>query len=159
MRSRPSGTLRPTGYKPALPGRLFADQLAAEGFLVLLPDVFHDDAWLDGRDWAEFPGWIEKHPIDTEMLQLDRLLTDVHQIYKPKSIGCVGFCWGGRHCVKLAATDKVCAAAVAHGSFIQTEDMEAVKQPIFFLFADDVRALTKHQMHHGGMHKDAASES
>ena len=72
------------------------------------------------------------------MLQINRLLTDVHQIYQPKSIGCVGFCWGGRHCVKLASTDKVCAAAVAHGSRIEAEEVEAVNQPIFFLYADEV---------------------
>lgn len=135
----PTHSYTSTGYICRVaPCRLFADQLAAEGFLVLLPDIFHDDAWPEDGDWAQFPAWIEKHPIETEMLQINRLLTDVHQIYQPKSLCCVGFCWGGRHCVKLASTDKVDAAAIAHGSFIQTEEVEAVSQPILFLYADEV---------------------
>ena len=118
--------------------RLFADQLADQGFLVFLPDIFHGDAFPEDPDWNTFPAWIEKFPIEVQMTQLDRLITDAHLIYKPKSLGCVGFCWGGRHSVRLAATDKVYASAVAHGSRIELEEVEAVKQPIFFLFADNV---------------------
>lgn len=104
----------------------------------MLPDIFHGEAWPETSDWSTFGAWREKFPIDVQVTQLERLITDAHLIYKPKSLGAVGFCWGGRHCVKLAATDKVYAAAVAHGSFIEQEEVEAVKQPIFFLFADNV---------------------
>lgn len=117
--------------------RLFADQLAEQGFFVLLPDIFHGDPWDAEGDWNKFGEWREKHPQGPQMLQLDRLLTDVHQQYKPKTVSCIGFCWGGRHVTILAASDKVSAGVVAHGSFVTTELVQQVKQPILFLFADN----------------------
>lgn len=118
--------------------RLYADQLAAEGYLVLLPDIFHGDALSEGFDKSQFPEWMQKHPQDMQVNQLDRLLTDMHQQYKPKSVSCIGFCWGGRHACMLANSDRVSSAVVAHGSFITKEVVEAVKQPVLFLFADQV---------------------
>ena len=118
--------------------RLYADQLAAEGFLVLLPDIFHGDALSEGFDKSQFSEWMQKHPQDMQVNQLDRLLTDMHQQYKPKSVSCIGFCWGGRHACMLANSDRVSSAVVVHGSFITKEVVEAVKQPILFLFADQV---------------------
>ena len=129
--------------------RLYADQLAAEGFLVLLPDVFHGDAIKEGFDKDQFMEWKKKHSQDTQLHQLDRLLTDVHQQYKPKSVSAIGFCWGGRHACILAESDKVSSAVVAHGSFVTKEIVEAVKQPILFLFADKAclySALASHKL-------------
>ncbi|KAL0039957.1 hypothetical protein WJX79_000033 [Trebouxia sp. C0005] len=96
--------------------RLFADHLAQQGFFVLLPDIFHGNAWND---------------------KLDRLLTDMHQQYKPKSVSCIGFCWGGPHSLTLAGSDKVQAAIIAHGSFVTKELVQGAKQPIQFLFSDN----------------------
>lgn len=124
--------------------RLFADQLAEQGFFVLLPDIFHGDSWDENVDYApngdytNFMAWKDKHPHSAQLLQLDRLLTDMHQQYKPKSVSCIGFCWGGYLSTALAGTDKVQAAIVAHGSLLTKELVEAVKQPIQFLFADNV---------------------
>ncbi len=125
--------------------RLFADQLAQQGFFVLLPDIFHGDSWDNSKelapngDWSVFTEWRMKHPQGPQMLQLDRLLTDMHQQYKPKTVSCIGFCWGGHHSTALAGTDKVSAAIVAHGSFVTKELVQAAHQPIQFLFADNVR--------------------
>ncbi|KAL3151298.1 hypothetical protein ABBQ38_013136 [Trebouxia sp. C0009 RCD-2024] len=116
--------------------RLYADQLAAEGMLVLLPDIFHGDALSEGFDKSQFAEWMQKHPQDTQVNQLDRLLTDMHQQFKPRSVSCIGFCWGGLHACKLASSGRVSAAVVAHGSFITKEAIEAVKQPLLFLFPD-----------------------
>ena len=118
--------------------RLYADQLAAEGFFVFLPDIFHGDALREGWDKTIFMEWMQKHPQEMQVNQLDRLLTDMHQQYKPKSVSCIGFCWGGRHACMLANSDKVSSAVVAHGSFITKEVVEAVTQPMLFLFADKV---------------------
>lgn len=106
--------------------------------LVLLPDIFHGDALSEGFDKSQFAEWMQKHPQDMQVNQLDRLLTDMHQQYKPRSVSCIGFCWGGLHACKLASSDRVSAAVVAHGSFITKEAVEAVKQPILFLFPDKV---------------------
>lgn len=125
--------------------RLYADQLAAEGMLVLLPDIFHGDALSEGFSKSQFAEWMQKHPQDMQVNQLDRLLTDMHQQYKPRSVSCIGFCWGGLHACMLASSDRVSAAVVAHGSFITKAVVEAVKQPLLFLFADKVSSnLTIH---------------
>ena len=108
---------------------------------MLLPDIFHDDALTAEKRQADFAGWIARHPQGAQMLQLDRLLTDVHQQYKPKTVSCMGFCWGGHHSVLLAQTDKVSSAIVAHGSFLNEEMVQGIKKPILFLFADNVRTM------------------
>lgn len=127
----------PDVYGFSIPNtRLYADQLAAEGMLVLLPDIFHGDALSEGFSKSQFAEWMQKHPQDMQVNQLDRLLTDMHQQYKPRSVSCIGFCWGGLHACMLASSDRVSAAVVAHGSFITKAVVEAVKQPLLFLFAD-----------------------
>lgn len=135
--------------------RLYADQLAAEGFFVLLPDIFHGDPIGEGFDKTTFMQWMQKHPQEMQVNQLDRLLTDMHQQYKPTSVSCIGFCWGGRHACMLAESEKVSSAVVAHGSFVTKEVVEAVTQPILFLFADKV--LINEQMQFGGLVAMAAA--
>lgn len=117
---------------------LFADQLAEQGFLVFLPDIFKGDCWAAECKWATFTDWKEIHPQGPQVLQLNRLLTDIQQQYRPKHLSSFGFCWGGHHSVLLAQTDKVSAAAVAHGSNITKDMVQAVRQPLLFLFCDNV---------------------
>ena len=123
---------------------------------MLLPDVFHGDSWDNKKelaphgDWSNFMAWKDKHPQGAQLLQLERLLTDMHQQYKPKSISCIGFCWGGHHSTALAGTDKVQAAIVAHGSFVTKELVQEAQQPIQFLFSDNVRPTSRLQHVHEG---------
>ncbi|KAL0045158.1 hypothetical protein WJX82_010544 [Trebouxia sp. C0006] len=138
------GSIIPDIFGFSIPNtRLFADQLAQQGFFVLLPDIFHGNAWDDKveiapkGDWSQFMAWKDKHPQGPQLLRLDRLLIDMHQQYKPKSVSCIGFCWGGHHAVTLAGSDKVQAAIIAHGSFVTKELVQGAKQPIQFLFADN----------------------
>ena len=111
---------------------------------MLLPDIFHGNAWNDkveiapNGDRSQFMAWKDQHPQGAQLLQLDRLLTDMHQQYKPKSVSCIGFCWGGPHSLTLAGSDKVQAAIIAHGSFVTKELVQGAKQPIQFLFSDNV---------------------
>ncbi|KAF8542500.1 dienelactone hydrolase family-domain-containing protein [Trichophaea hybrida] len=58
----------------------------------------------------------------------------------------VGYCFGGKYALRLAATDEVSAVAVAHGTMISREDFVGVKNPVTFacvendpLFPDEIR--------------------
>lgn len=101
-----------------------------------VPDIFHGDPWKKDADFSNFMPWKAKHTIDQQMKELNILLEEFHLLYKPQSVCCIGFCWGGKLSALLAGTDKVSAAVVAHGSFVTQEDVEDVKKPILFLFAD-----------------------
>ena len=114
--------------------RLFADQLAIQGFLVVLPDVFHGNPWTAEKSIATFETWMEINPQGPQVLQLQRLLIDVQQQYRPKSICAIGFCWGGHHSVLLAQTDRISAGVVVHGSTMSMDMVQAIKQPLLILF-------------------------
>ncbi len=104
--------------------------------MVAVPDIFHGDPWKKDADFSNFMPWKAKHDVDHQMKELNILLEEFHLLYKPKSVCCIGFCWGGRHSTLLAGTDKVSAAVVAHGSFVTQDIVTDVKKPILFLFAD-----------------------
>lgn len=109
--------------------------------MVAVPDIFHGDPWKKDADVSNFMPWKAKHDVDHQMKELNILLEEFHLLYKPKSVCCIGFCWGGRHSTLLAATDKVSAAVVAHGSFVTQDIVTDVKKPILFLFADQASVM------------------
>ena len=117
--------------------RLFADELAKQGFLVFVPDIFRGKAWQAGDSTVNFEVWMEMNPHGPQVLQLQQLLKDVALQHNPKSISTIGFCWGGHHSVLLAQSDMISAAVVAHGAFVSTDMVQAVKQPLLFLFCQN----------------------
>lgn len=115
--------------------RLFADELAEQGFLVFLPDMFEGKRCRNvGDSLLEFEAWMHMNPYGPQVLQLQEVLDHVQQKYMPRSVSVIGFCWGGHHSVLLAQSDRVSAAVVAHGACITQDMVQAVKQPLLFLF-------------------------
>jgi dienelactone hydrolase len=65
--------------------------------------------------------WLARHTPENTMPIIDKTLKLVKEKYGDKQytvsrgIYTVGYCFGGKYALTLAATDEVTAAAVAHG--------------------------------------------
>ncbi|KAA8901952.1 Alpha/Beta hydrolase protein [Sphaerosporella brunnea] len=153
-----------------------ADYFAKAGYFVAMPDLFHGDPapnaasvtaeaeedmnLLDQIKMKAVEGikgfmidmWLARHTPENTMPIIDSVLKEVQEKYGDKSytisLGTyvVGYCFGGKYALRLAGTDKIVAAAVAHPTMTSKEDIEGVKQPITFAcvegdphFPDDFR--------------------
>ena len=121
------------GIRDAL--RDMARRVAAEGYYTVLPDLYYrfgEGIWFDSAKLA--PGSEEMTRMFATMQQLtdDMVVSDTKAILEyvksdaladdgPK--GCVGFCMGGRHVLRVMAAlpDEFVAGSGLHPSFVVTE--------------------------------------
>jgi dienelactone hydrolase len=67
--------------------------------------------------------WLARHTPENTMPIIENVLKDVQEKYGDKnytiSLGtyAVGYCFGGKYAIRLAGTEKIVAAAVAHRQF------------------------------------------
>ncbi|KAF5018935.1 hypothetical protein F66182_9077 [Fusarium sp. NRRL 66182] len=135
--------------------QLIADQFAENGYFVLIPDLFHGDsvplnepegfdimAWLrgdyNGNKYEHTPALID--PI------VEKSISILRSKYGIERIGSVGYCFGSKYTVRFLDDTKINVGFIAHPSFIQKEELEAIKAPLSiaaaetdFLFPPDKR--------------------
>ncbi|KAG0636559.1 Alpha/Beta hydrolase protein [Tuber brumale] len=152
-----------------------ADHFAREGYLVVMPDLFNGDsapnaaavtAHTENADLLEtikfkaaegikgfmIDMWLARHTPENTMPIIEKVLKAVKETYADKaydgSMGvlAVGYCFGAKYVLRLAATDDIAAGAVAHGLLISEEDIAGVKKPVTLacvendmFFPDEVR--------------------
>lgn len=122
------------GPRPVL--REMADRLAASGFAVLLPDVYHrtpgwapfdvETVFGDPDERARLMGLVRS--VTAEMVRSDADALLAFLSGRPEvagdAVGTTGYCMGGRFSMIVAAhrPDRVAAAASFHGGGLGTED-------------------------------------
>ena len=177
-----------TGFKSAN-NQIQADRFATEGFVVVMPDMFEGDAFPSSASAPEdgltlldqiklkaaeaaksfmIDMWIARHT-EQKVMPILRKVMDAAKgefadaISNGGGIYAVGYCFGGRYVILLAAerqlqgpadeesgpkTDgpHIKAGALAHPSMVATDDFAGVKAPLSLvcvesdpLFPDDVR--------------------
>ncbi|OBZ68685.1 Protein AIM2 [Grifola frondosa] len=136
--------------------RLLADEYAARGFRVLVPDLF---------DGYELPQWtlsandpaneaptlfqrfiarpislfilvpfVLRHTQPNQTAKLTALAAHLREAHPDAKIGYVGFCWGGRYALTLNALFD--ATVAAHPSLVKyPAELAAIKKPISFAIA------------------------
>jgi carboxymethylenebutenolidase len=120
--------------------RAVADQYAADGFVVLAPDVFWRqepsvDLKYDEKDTQKAYHLMQN--LDAPNADLDLITTAQALRQRPElngKIGVVGYCMGGRLAYRMAVNGAVDAAVCYYGGGIQNQlDVAAsVKAPILF---------------------------
>ncbi|KAJ9649029.1 hypothetical protein H2199_000942 [Coniosporium tulheliwenetii] len=78
--------------------QLIADQFAANGYLVVMPDLFHGDPLpLNRPADYNFMGWLNKHPTSRVEPVIEATLKHMRGELGCKAIGGVGYCFGGKY--------------------------------------------------------------
>lgn len=119
------------GPRPALWG--MADRLAANGYLVLVPDLFYrfgpygpydaKSAFSDERKRAELMGMIGGTTQDMTRRDTAAFIAALDEAGAAARIGAVGYCMGGARALNAAAAfpERVAAAASFHGGHLASD--------------------------------------
>ncbi|KZV88944.1 dienelactone hydrolase [Exidia glandulosa HHB12029] len=135
--------------------RLLADELAKTGgFYVVVPDFFQGDhvahdmlntivprdpdnlsivqkATNTASMGATLGPWMVRHREAVVRPLVDAVVRELRQDTEVESIGAIGFCWGGRYAMLLAADGSVEAIVANHPSMVSLPaEAEAIKKPV-----------------------------
>ncbi|XP_068091530.1 carboxymethylenebutenolidase homolog [Hyperolius riggenbachi] len=119
--------------------RYFADLLASHGYTSVVGDFFvGQEPWNATRDRSEFFKWLDTRPADKAYVQVEAILRYLKNECHAKSIGIIGFCWGGivTHYAMLRFSEL--KAGVAFYGLVREEcDKYDLKSPTLFIFGEN----------------------
>ncbi|EXJ91378.1 esterase/lipase [Capronia coronata CBS 617.96] len=121
--------------------QLIADQFAANGYFVLMPDLFYGDAIpLNRPGDFDIMKWMQGEYNETKTAHLppsvdpiiDACLVEMRTKYKCKKIGGVGYCFGGKYVVRHLRPEagKIDVGYTAHPSFVDADELKDIKGPL-----------------------------
>jgi dienelactone hydrolase len=119
--------------------QLIADQFAANGYFVVMPDLFYGDAIpLNPAEGFDLMTWLTKggpkgsHLPPTVDPIIDACLVEMRTKFGCEKIGAVGYCFGAKYVVRHLRPDqgKIDVGYCAHPSFVDKEELEAMKGPL-----------------------------
>ncbi|TVU19301.1 hypothetical protein EJB05_35442, partial [Eragrostis curvula] len=105
--------------------RKIADQVAAVGYFVVVPDLLRGDPYKDGISFSE---WLKRHSPDDAAKMVMELIAALRKAGKTVDVG--GYCWGAKVAVDLAKTGKIQAVVISHPALVTVDDIKEVKCPI-----------------------------
>jgi dienelactone hydrolase len=110
--------------------QLMADQFAANGYFVYMPDMFHGDPLpLNRPDTFDFEAWRkDKGPEQVDPV-VQAAIKDLKENYGTKRIGTVGYCFGAKYVVRTLKKGVTDAGYVAHPSFVTEEELKGIEGP------------------------------
>lgn len=139
--------------------QLVADQFAANGYFVVMPDVFYGDPiplnrpgdfdiqkWLKGEMPNSPKGGHLPPTVDPI---IDACLVEMRTKYGCEQIAAVGYCFGAKYVVRHLRPDqgKIDVGYVAHPSFVQKEELEEIKGPLAIAAAETDQIFPAEKRH------------
>ncbi|KAG8623444.1 hypothetical protein KVT40_008420 [Elsinoe batatas] len=121
--------------------QLIADQFAANGYLVAMPDLFHGDPIpLNRPEGFNIMSWLQGPPghlpnrVDPVVEASIKELREKHGV---KKLAAVGYCFGAKYVVRFLAENKgIDVGYVAHPSFVEADELKAIKGPLSIAAAE-----------------------
>ncbi|RAL13462.1 dienelactone hydrolase family protein [Aspergillus homomorphus CBS 101889] len=113
--------------------QLLADQFAAAGYLVVMPDLFTGDSVpLNRPQGFEIMEWAQNHqPPHTDPI-IETILKYIRTTLGCQRVGGVGYCFGGKYVARflrpgMGALD---AGFTGHPTMMTAQELEAVRGPL-----------------------------
>lgn len=118
--------------------QLIADQYAANGYFVVIPDLFNgapaplNDPTFDIMKWIQ-----ESMPkVPTVDPIIEATIKELRGSYGVKRLGGVGYCFGGKYVCRFLKAGKLDAGFTAHPSFVDKEEVEGIQGPLSIAAAE-----------------------
>ncbi|KAH9860728.1 hypothetical protein J1614_012060 [Plenodomus biglobosus] len=113
-----------------LEGRLLADSIAANGYLVIMPDLYNGDVF-DPASLTTDPtltAWRAAHPPESVDPIINTTLSYMRRELGVERIGGVGYCFGGKYVPRWLREDAgvIDVGFIAHPSFLTEEEIAGV---------------------------------
>ncbi|KAK5682333.1 hypothetical protein LTS10_005459 [Elasticomyces elasticus] len=125
--------------------QLIADQFAANGYFVVMPDLFEGDPIkLNRPEGFDIMAWLQKSGPEGKghgTGQVDPIVTAVIKEMREnlgvKKLGSVGYCFGAKYVARFMAKGKgIDVGAMAHPSFVDAEEIKAMTGPLTIAAAE-----------------------
>jgi dienelactone hydrolase len=118
--------------------QLIADQFAANGYYVVMPDLFEGDpVKLNGPPGFDIMEWLQKsgpsggHTYKQTDPIVEAVIKDMKTNQGVKKIGAVGYCFGAKYVARFMTGGKgVDVGYMAHPSFVEAEEIKAMTGPL-----------------------------
>jgi len=110
--------------------QLIADQFAANGYYVVMPDLFHGDPLqLNRPPNFDFMKWRAGHGNESVDPIVEAAIKELRK-QGVKTIGGVGYCFGAKYVVRYLKPGEIDAGYIAHPSFVDADELKAIKGPL-----------------------------
>lgn len=119
--------------------KLIADQLAANGYTTLIPDIFSGDTFsreFDVLKWIQ-EGTDGKTPHTVEAVDpiIVAGIRALKETYGASKIGAVGYCFGAKYVIRHYH-NGIDVGYVAHPSFVERDELAAITGPLSIAAAE-----------------------
>ncbi|GMM35941.1 hypothetical protein DASC09_032660 [Saccharomycopsis crataegensis] len=128
---------------------LIADEYAAQGYYVVIPDILLGDPVDLSRGMESFQEWKVNHGPEVTIMAYHNYLIELKKtVASDAKLFSVAYCFGA-HCVikELGSTGLLTAGAIAHPSNVTTEAMENVTKPLSISAAQIDQVFTTELRH------------
>lgn len=111
--------------------QLIADEFAAKGYFVLMPDMFNDDSVpLNRPEGFNIMDWVKNHsPVQTEPI-IDSVLKEMRENLGCKRIGGVGYCFGGKYVCRYLKSGLLDVGYIAHPTMLEEQELREIEGPL-----------------------------
>lgn len=112
---------------------MLADKFAANGYLVVMPDLFEGDTVpLNRPEGFKIMDWLQNHlPQHVEPI-IDEVIKEMREKLGVKRIGGIGYCFGGRYVCRYLkpGTGKLEVAYTAHPTMVGPDELAGIEGPL-----------------------------
>ena len=113
-----------------------ADQFAANGYLTVIPDIWHGDnvplSWEAG-DSFPLGQWMGKHQPDTVEPVAKAVINAMRNEHGVKKLGGVGYCLGAKYVLRSmssAYSPNIDCGFFAHPTAVTAEELKGAEGPL-----------------------------
>ncbi|PNS20626.1 Protein AIM2 [Sphaceloma murrayae] len=132
--------------------QLIADQFAANGYFVMMPDLFHGDPLPLNRppdfDIMKWLGGPPGHKTDRVDPVVEASIKELKEKHGVKKIAAVGYCFGAKYVARFMAEGKgIDVGYMAHPSFVDAEELKAITGPLSISAAETDQIFPAEKRH------------
>ncbi|KAF1979456.1 dienelactone hydrolase [Bimuria novae-zelandiae CBS 107.79] len=116
--------------------QLVADQFAANGYFTVIPDLFNGDvAPLNPPADFDIMGIVKRAAPNADAIA-EATIKHLRGELGVKRLGGVGYCFGAKYVVRWLKEGGFDVGYLAHPSFVDKEELEAIKRPLSIAAAE-----------------------